>query len=140
MVHDLVATRFLLHARRVDQSVTSPDCPGCGVRDDLEHRLTECDDADAIWSWLQQRLSVLLGLYVQPSAMMRPDFKAPDKVMQAAAVWLTGTTVAYLARGGRVFADVFRTMLKAERRVVLNQPDKWPDELVAGLTIYLNYV
>jgi hypothetical protein len=140
VVHDLVVTRALLHARKVDQSVTSPDCPDCGVRDDLEHRLTECDDADAVWGWLQQRLSVLLGVYVEPKAMMRPDFKAPDKVLQAAAVWLTGQTVAYLARGGRVIAERYRARLKEERKLVLSQPDRWPDELLAALRMFLNYV
>ena len=140
VVHCLVVTRALLHERRVDRSLTSPDCPECGVRDDLEHRLTECDDADAIWHWLQQRLSVLLGTLVQPAAMLRPDFKAKDKATQAAALWLTGNTVAYLARGGRVVADEFQRTIKREKQSVLNMPHIWPDELLNGLKTQIPYL
>lgn len=110
------------------------------MRDDLEHRLTECDDADAIWPWLQQRLSVLLGTLVQPAAMLRPDFRAKDKATQAAALWLTGHTVAYLARGCRVIADEFQRTMKREKQSVLNTPQKWPVELLNGLKTHLLYL
>ena len=136
-VHDIVPTRALLHARKVDRTLTSPDCQHCTVPDTLQHRLTECGDADAIWGWLQRLLKQLLGRDVEPDCLLRPDFRAGTRRQQAAAVWATGTMVAYLVGAEQAIAYKFIAHIKALKQNILESKKRWPGALVEGLTMFV---
>jgi hypothetical protein len=136
-VHDIVPTRALVHARKVDSMLTSPDCQHCAVPDTMLHRLTECGDADAIWGWLQRLLKQLLDRDVKPECLLRPDFRAATARQQAAALWATGTMVAYLAGGEQAVAYKFISEIKRLKEGVLKCKGRWPGALVEGLQLFI---
>ena len=132
-MHDLVVTRTRLHNTNQDDGPASERgrCTICepSAPDTLLHRLTECGDADGIWCWLQRRLVALLGVPVKPEIMLRPDFLVADRVRQAADVWVTGTTVAFLLGAQPAVATDFKREINTAKQAVLANPSRWPRQL-----------
>ncbi|KAK3908766.1 Transposon TX1 uncharacterized 149 kDa protein [Frankliniella fusca] len=123
VAHDVLPTRARLAAINW---VDSPLCLRCDdVGDDLLHHLLGCGrERRAIWAWAATKLSVLLGLDpVPPNIVIRPDFGAPSRGRQDAAVIILGTMVHFLASNQKVRMGDFLAVMKEEKDRAIQSGD-----------------
>jgi hypothetical protein len=59
VIHDLLPTRERLAA--INLAVTA-NCRQCNAKDSLSHRLTECGEGPAIWSWTNSKIAMMLRI------------------------------------------------------------------------------
>ena len=59
VIHDILLTRERLAAINLTDTA---NCRQCNANDSLSHRLTECGDGPAIWSWTKSKIAKMLRI------------------------------------------------------------------------------
>jgi len=95
VIHDIEPTNNRLAKIKLSNG---PLCNLCNKTDTILHRTTECNEAENIWKWTQERIAQILRTNprnIQPKWTTTPDFNFWPPQRTQAILWIIAHMVYY---------------------------------------------
>jgi hypothetical protein len=126
-INDNIPTRSRLHNIHLAETGKGTQCQ---ENDNLQHRLSGCNEGTKLWKWTQTRIAIILRTAwknILPEWLERPDFHQWPPKRNRAVLWFLTCYVSYRLNKGHAqtleeYHDYLRrTRWKMEQTGTLNK-------------------